>query len=398
MAHIAMIVTNRYDPDPRVQKEAASLVQAGHRVVVYAFDRQGEIEAREERLQGVEIRRLRPRVSDYGRVVPVLLGLSAFGAEVRRQLLRDPPDALHCHDHDTCFIGYWWQKWGARAAGQQRATAKVERRGLFVFDVHDLYWTRLLSASSNRLLRRAGAKLLQASDRFYARAADLLITATDAVDYHPGLAAIYREWGCDPLTIWNAPLPVQRLPPLPERFTVGYFGSIRDLDMFRWLVDAIARLPPESRPDLRVAGAGVLQAEVGSLLQSASDRLGLRLQLGGRFAPWELPELMAGCSVQYCVYSLEHGNMDRAVPVKLFDSIVNGRPVIGNSDCLMGDFIARYGAGWTAPAGDVPALAAALSEAGRRLEHGRPPAPLTSPPLWPEQGSRLAEAYSRILG
>jgi len=43
MAPIAMIATNRYDPDSRVQKEAASLVQAGHRIVVYAYDRQGDI-------------------------------------------------------------------------------------------------------------------------------------------------------------------------------------------------------------------------------------------------------------------------------------------------------------------------------------------------------------------
>ena len=35
-----MIVSNRYDPDPRVQKVAEALVAAGHSVRVYAFDRQ----------------------------------------------------------------------------------------------------------------------------------------------------------------------------------------------------------------------------------------------------------------------------------------------------------------------------------------------------------------------
>ena len=40
LARIAMVVSNPCDPDPRVEKEAVALVNAGHEVIIHAFDRE----------------------------------------------------------------------------------------------------------------------------------------------------------------------------------------------------------------------------------------------------------------------------------------------------------------------------------------------------------------------
>ena len=40
MPQVAMIVSNHCDPDPRVEKEAIALVDAGYEVTIHAFDRE----------------------------------------------------------------------------------------------------------------------------------------------------------------------------------------------------------------------------------------------------------------------------------------------------------------------------------------------------------------------
>lgn len=382
-----MIVSNGYDPDPRVQKEAASLVAAGHRVRVYAFDRSCEARVLHEVIDGVEIHRLQLGRYPYGAILPTLVGMRRFSSAVRERLTREPADVVHCHDQDTCSIGLWWQS---------RRDARG-RRGRFVFDAHDFYWTFLLMADQDSLLRRGAASLLKLSALRYVRRADLLITVSESIGGHPGCAELYRSWGGDPLVLWNAPPRVTVLPPLPETFTVGYLGNVRELSMFQWLVAAIESLPASERPAVRVAGGGLEQARVRAFLEREAGRLGFGLRVSGAFDMKEMPALMAECSVQFCTYPLGSGNVLRAAPVKMFDATARGRMVIGNADTLMGDFITQRDWGWVVHEGDVPELARALREARRRLQGKTQPPALTPPPTWEEQGDKLCAAYERLL-
>ncbi len=96
--------------------------------------------------------------------------------------------------------------------------------------------------------RRLGALGLKARDCYYATRADLLNMVTEGTVECLGTAETYRNWGCDPVVIWNAREAVTEPVPLPEVPTIGYIGNVREVAMFRWLVEAIALLPPESRP------------------------------------------------------------------------------------------------------------------------------------------------------
>ena len=86
------------------------------------------------------------------------------------------------------------------------------------------------------------------------------------------------------------------------------------------------------------------------------------------------------------------------MPVKLFESVVHGRRVIGNADTLMGEWIRERDWGWEVADGNVRALADAIRAAAAACaaDDGRPAA-LRLPPLWPEQARRLAEAYEAML-
>jgi glycosyltransferase involved in cell wall biosynthesis len=390
MARVAMLVSNGHAPDPRVEKEAEALSAAGHAVTIYAFDRFRSAGPPVEHAGRVRIERVRPAVTLPLNMAATRIGLVHFHAAVRRRLLQAPADVVHCHDHDTCPVGAWWKRRGARRAGLAQ--------GRFVFDAHDLYWTWALLPDPDARWRKAVAATLRWTDRRFARCADLLITTTQGgAGRRPGLAELYREWGCDPVVIWNAP-PPGAVCPLPRRFTVGYIGNVRDPAMFDDLVDAIALLPAAERPALRIAGMGRSAAYVRRRLDEAGRRLGIEVTVSGAFHSREIPALMAAVSVQYCLYPMRRGHIDRAMPVKLLESVAHGRRVIGNADSLMGEWIRRHDWGWAIADGDPRALARAIGAAALACaaDGDRPPV-LDAPLLWPEQARRLADAYAMML-
>jgi glycosyltransferase involved in cell wall biosynthesis len=390
MPRVAMIVSNRHNPDVRVQKEASALRAAGHEVAIYAFDREHDAGGLAAAIDGVRVERIRVARAPFGDLPRTAIGLARFRAEVKRRLLESPPDVVHCHDQDTCAVGLWWQEEGARQSGKGA-------RGAFVFDAHDLYWTWLLMPDPGSRLRRAGAALLREVDRVYARAADLLITTSEAIGPHPGFAELYREAGALPLVIWNAPDAVPAPPPLPARFTIGYLGTVREPAMFERLLAAIRLLPAGVRPALRIAGAGSRRAEVARLVEAAARELGIPATVTGAYDVAELGALLAETSAQYCVYPAARGNIDRAMAVKLFDSVAHGRRVIGNAGTLMGDWIEAKRWGWTVPDGDVDALARTIAAAREEIGDGRAPSPLEPPPSWRAESEKLVRAYGALL-
>jgi glycosyltransferase involved in cell wall biosynthesis len=384
-----MVVSNAYDPDPRVEKEASSLTAAGHEVRVFAFDRYREKSAAPVHANGARIERIAPALALPRNMAATRAGLAYFRSQVKRRLHEFSPHVVHCHDQDTCVLGAWWKRKGARQSGL--------RRGVFVFDAHDLYWTWALLPNPRARWRKALAALLEQSDRRYASFADLVITVTEGVHNHPGTAEIYRGWGIEPLVLWNAPMPPASLPPLPANFTVGYIGNVREPAMFRDWIAALERMPAGERPSVRIAGAGRSATEVSKLFEDARTRLGVEVCVSGGFQSADLSALIAECCVQYCVYPTGRGNIDRAMPVKLLDSVAHGRPVIGNANSLMADWILKNDWGWVVPEGDPDRLADVFRQARVRCaSFADGGAALQAPPLWPEQGRKLVAAYERL--
>ena len=66
MKKIIMILTNGFGSDPRVYKEAKTLVQAGHDVEILCWDRENKyINKEDEIIDGIKIKRFFAR-SKYG--------------------------------------------------------------------------------------------------------------------------------------------------------------------------------------------------------------------------------------------------------------------------------------------------------------------------------------------
>ena len=84
MSIIAMIVTNACDPDPRVEKSAKWLVEEGHEVTIYAFDRSQLGEVKTDK-NGFTIIRYQLGDIPYGGTVKTVFGLRKF----HRKLISD---------------------------------------------------------------------------------------------------------------------------------------------------------------------------------------------------------------------------------------------------------------------------------------------------------------------
>ncbi len=117
---IVMLVRNTYTNDSRVEKEARSLVAAGHRVTVVADAGPGLAE-REDRAGSEVIRVPRPALPVPG------LRFLVHQWRLARRLVRLRPTALHAHDSNALV---------------PVAIAALRLRVPFVYDAHDLWLGR----------------------------------------------------------------------------------------------------------------------------------------------------------------------------------------------------------------------------------------------------------------
>ncbi len=380
MSHVAMIVSNPCDPDPRVEKEGAALVEAGYDVTIHAFDRE-EMKAPESTVDGVRI--IRHRVGKTPRGAPnlatgakVLLGLRKFRKKVIRNLLENPPEIIHCHDADTLAVGI---------------KIKSKLGTTLVFDMHDLAHTWARMERPYSIIRHLISKIIERRLVRRIKYCDLVVTSSGAVSgtSHPG----FREWvrkrrrKTNVVVVENRPLPSGEKKPIPERFTIGYAGKIREITMFENLIKAVESWPNDDIPKLLIAGHGTAEKQVDSLLSISN----LEVERINQFSRSELPLIIGKMSIMYAVYPTLRGNiLDGALPTKMFDAAIHGRPSIVNSGCLMGDIATAEKIGVTVDSSDVESLLSALLKISKqhseiKLERD-----------WTGEAKRLVLAYAEL--
>src|SRR5215472_14698493 len=101
---VLMLLTNVYDPDPRVRQEALALIRMGLRVRLLAWDRDLKAASR-ECIEGVEVERVF-LASAHGRGTTQLFFYAALYLKLLWRGWRTSFDVIHCHDLDTLPIGF----------------------------------------------------------------------------------------------------------------------------------------------------------------------------------------------------------------------------------------------------------------------------------------------------
>jgi glycosyltransferase involved in cell wall biosynthesis len=151
---VLMLLTNSYDPDPRVRQEALTLVHMGCRVKILAWDRDLKSPAF-ECMEGVEVERVFLS-SKHGRGNTQLFFYAWLYLKMFWRACRISFDAVHCHDLDTLPLGF--------------AVGKLKRKPI-VYDSHESF-PDMLEGNVHPAVQRA----LVSVENFLIRRVDLLIT------------------------------------------------------------------------------------------------------------------------------------------------------------------------------------------------------------------------------
>ena len=353
-----MFVANDAVSDPRVDKEARALAEAGYEVTVLAWDRTGRAPAAE--LRGmVRYERLGPR-APYGGGLRSLGLFRRYWRDAANRAIEIGPQFVHCHDLDTTPAGL-------------RVRSAFESPPRLILDMHELYRESGMVPQAGLVGAAARAVVRLLEHRAY-RAADTIVVA------NPGTADYYRELGAGDkvIIVENAPdtdqfAPVTR--PEGAPFTVGYFGQKRYPEELRALIEVVGQ---HEGMHALLAGGGVAEAEVARLAESMP-----RVQVSGRFDYSELPALYTRCDVVYAVYDVRLGNVRTLFPVKVMEAMAAALPVVVADGTWIGDYVRQQSIGLAVPADDRGALGLALQALARDPLERR---------AMGERGRRLVEA------
>lgn len=371
---VVMVASASVTADPRIIKEAEALVADGWYVVVLAWDRARRDPELIER-EGWRIERVGPEAA-HGGGLRSIVKYRRFWAEAAQRCIALEPDVVHCHDLDTALV--------AVAARRDLPRLRV------VLDFHELY-------RESRALPQRGLPgiIARAAARFVERTAipraDIVITVTSAhVEYYERLGA--RRL----VLVENAP-DLGRYQVVDRReddFVVSFIGQKRWVPGLETLMRAI-----QPHPHLKalLAGGGTAAEEIARIAATME-----RVEVRGRVAPDEIPELYQRCDAVYACYDASLANWRTAIPVKALEGMASGLPVIVTRGTWIADLVEQHELGLKVDPLDVAEVEEALlklsSDRELAQEMGRRGRAIIEGGLnWAAASRRLTEAYRDLV-
>lgn len=219
---ILILLTNPFKPDPRVHMEAKALAEAGHDVIILAWDR-GENYPEEEQVDGFKIKRIRAPAS-YGNPRDYALGFFKYYAGVLKHLRKERYDAIHANDFDTLPLGYF---------------AKLLHRIPVIYDAHDHYTSMIQDVIPEKITR-----FLRGVEFFISKRVDGRIAATEALGnvLFPGMEFVtvmnakdLSEYQIDPDEIEH----LREKFDVQDKFVIVYIGILKIWEPIPQLIKAV---------------------------------------------------------------------------------------------------------------------------------------------------------------
>ena len=332
--------SNPVAPDPRVEKEARTLLEAGYDVTVLGWDRTAQL-PQHETLHGIPCYRL-PVRAEYAsgiRNLPALLrwqwSLFAWLSRRRREY-----DLIHACDFDTVLPA-------------------LVCRSLFhkkvVYDIFDFYADHL------RLTPGLIKNAIRSVDLRAIGWADAVILADDSRweqirGSRPRLSTVIYNSpeGLNSTTASGYPeKPASIQSASQYKLTIVYVGLLQvERGLFE-LIDVLRQHPEWS---LDLAGFGGDEARILDQIGGMSN-----VHWHGR-VPYQVAlYLSAAADVLIATYDPAIPNHRFSSPNKVFEAMLLGKPIIVAQDTNMDRIILKADCGLVIPYGDKSALEAALS-------------------------------------
>lgn len=397
MARVAMLLTNPFTHDARVEREARALAALGHEVRVFCLP--GEGLAAEEARGGFSVVRVPTpgwiRWTGPRRIVPLLrwwtryrfLGEAAEGWR---------PEVVHGHDVETLV-----------------PAAELARRLRIphVHDDHEVGLEKLLHQVPRELrgLRRVLSDLLASrirreGERLHAR---LLPRAAAVLTVSPGCADVLARFGVRPAVVRNLPdgsdpPPDPRLREragLPADARVALCqGTMTEATAADLCVSAAGHLPP----GWWMVFLGVTWMRGRLEEQARREGVADRVRFLDAVPPAELPGFTRAADVGLAPVRVLNESERRGLSNKLFEYLHAGLPVVTTAGTAQAEVVQREEAGVVLEANGPEAIAAAvrtlggIPEAERRSRSLRLRGIARERYSWEREAEVLAGVYAGI--
>lgn len=318
---IKMILTNRFDPDVRVLKEAEYLVNSGHEVEVLCWDREHTYKDRpEETISGVQIRRFFP-FSHYGQGLKQLGSYFKFIRECKKYIRSTDYDILHCHDLDGMLVGLLMRK----------------KSKPLIFDMHEIY-----EINGKKQKLRSFIHLLVS---YLQNKAKNIIYV---VDVQKELMSQKNKQKS--IFLPNYPeiksfIDIDKTK--SDMLRVSYIGSVRQEKELKYLIDASESLNIK----ININGGGIAVEN----LEAYSRKLPL-VNVTGIFSYDKISELYSNTDILYAIYPSTSEQYFVSYPTKLYEALITLTPVIVGKGTILENFLKKYDIGFTVDGDNAEAV------------------------------------------
>ncbi|MEG2908464.1 MAG: glycosyltransferase [Erysipelotrichaceae bacterium] len=335
---IKMILDNGFDPDVRVYNEAKYLANCGHEIEILCYDGRSKFVMKPtETIEGFRVKRfflrskfgtfLTDRVSFKFRYIYYPLWFIKFYYQIKHYLNRKEIDYIYSHDLFCAFMSTLF-------------FPKVKK----VFDMHELY-----KKSEKNFIYNG---LCQHLVNYTQRNSDIIVYVNevqkDVIEnkswnkmYYLPNYAILENYSTNKS--------------LKKYFTVSYIGLVRRDDLILNLCEAAAKI---DNCKIEVHGKGL--TDFGNKSMKMYQNCNYFGEYNGTL---ESRTLFEKCNLLYCVYDINDINWRQAIPVKFYEAMASGTPVIVSESSKCGDLVKEFDLGYTCKWDDVEGIKKCIKSA-----------------------------------
>jgi len=309
---VVMLLSNAFRPDTRVLKEAQSLQTSGYDVTILCWDRERDFAPEEILPSGVRVIRIQSVRSNYGIGFRQLLRLPRFWLAIIPLLNRLKPDLVHCHDFDTLPAGLIWGRLNNRPV---------------IYDAHE-YYAELVRPRLRGLGGRFIYHTIRYIERFAARLASGVITVDEI------LGAIYRKLNSRVIIVGHYPTLQGFQTPSQifssDQLTLIYVGRLSaDRGLFTYL-EVLQHLRGKGIPARLILAGTFTPAGEGETFWHSSKGQDGNIDWLGWITYDQIPDLLRKADVGLVILKSEPRYV-AALPVKLFEYMAAGLPVVASN-------------------------------------------------------------------
>jgi len=318
-----MLLTNAFDPDPRVYQEAKVLIEKGYKVSILCWDRDPKAPF-QENIDGIYVERIYVK-STHGRGSTQIIFLLLFWIKALIKALSKKIDITYCHDFDTLPLGY---------------TISRLKKTKLVYDAHESY-VDMLANNVSPLIK----KIISVAENYLLKKVDLTITVGDILKeslIKKGAFQVMVVGNWKQLTDFQFSAKVleeekTKLGIPKDALVVSY---IAHLNPERKIEPLLRSIENEEDVFLVVGGRGPIEKIVRNSAQKHKNIIFL-----GFVHPLKVPFYVALSDVVYYGFDKNNPNAQYSAPNKLFEALAAGKAIITGDFGEIGHIVKKYNCG-----------------------------------------------------